>query len=142
MSSDAELVLTRTAGRQSRWSSNLVTRFALYAAIGALAFAADYCVFLVVFGSSKNPYIANLVGICTGIGVSFSLNRKYTFNRPDMVAVRSAKFVLVAIGGMALSSLAIAILISQHVDPRVAKIVAMIAVFGLQFTANALWTFR
>lgn len=141
MNSDRELALAQETADQLRWWAGLPAKFARYVAFGVLAFATDYCVFLVVFGNLKNPYIANLFGICAGIVVSFSLNRKYTFNRTDLVAARSARFVLVAIGGMILSSLVIAILIALHVDPRIAKIVAMGAVFGLQFTANALWTF-
>jgi putative flippase GtrA len=141
MSRNGAIISIGNAARQWGWIRGLAAKFSLYVAIGLCAFVADYCVFLIVLGGTQNPYIGNLFGICTGIVVSFSLNRKYTFRKTDMVAARSAKFVLVAICGMALSSLIIAILISYYVDARIAKIIAMIVVFGFQFLANALWTF-
>ena len=130
------------AARRDGGLRNLAGKFASYIAIGAGAFVADYCVFLLVLNGTGNPYLANFFGICTGITVSFSLNSKFTFQKTDLLVARSARFVLVALGGLALSSLIIAVLMAYGVDPRFAKVAAMIVVFGMQFAANALWTFR
>jgi len=117
-------------------------KFCIYIIIGGAAFLVDYSVFLVIFWIAHRPYFANILGICAGIGVSFTLNSRYNFRRRDAVTKRATKFVGVALFGMALSSAIIALLISQSLDPRLAKIVAMFIVFPAQFALNAVWTFR
>jgi putative flippase GtrA len=117
-------------------------RFAVYCFVGACAFAADYSLFLLLIRSGANPYAANVAGICTGIAISFSLNRKYNFRTPDAAVGRATKFTAIALLGMGVSTLSIMLLLSHGVDVRIAKAVAMVFVFGFQFLANALWTFR
>lgn len=123
-------------------ANDLLRKFALYVVIGAGAFTADYAVFLVLFLASGNPYIANVAGICVGMTVSFSLNRKFNFRKPDAPARRAARFVTVAALGMAVSTLILMLLISFGVDARISKVIAMLLVFSMQFLMNALWTFR
>ena len=120
----------------------LVQRFGLYCVIGACAFGTDYCLFLAVLSLKANPYLANVVGICGGMAVSFTLNRRYNFRKTDALAMRTSKFIIVAFTGMAVSTVSIMLLLSVGVDVRVAKAVSMVLVFGMQFLANALWTFR
>ena len=110
--------------------------------VGAFAFVVDYSIFLAVYSVSNNPYIANILGICAGVVVSFTLNSRHNFHRRDAVIKRATKFVGVALFGMALSSAIIALLVSQSFDPRLAKVLAMSVVFMAQFALNALWTFR
>jgi putative flippase GtrA len=117
-------------------------RFRVYCVVGASAFSADYSIFLLLIGAKASPYLANMIGISAGIAVSFSLNRKYNFRKPDATALRAARFIAVALAGMAVSTLAIALLLSCGVDVHLTKAAAMVFVFGLQFLANALWTFR
>ena len=90
----------------------------------------------------QRPYVANALGVCSGIIVSFTLNSRYTFQRRDAVVRRAAKFVAVALFGLALSSAIIMLLMVVRVDPRLGKIIAMLFVFVTQFTANTFWTFR
>jgi putative flippase GtrA len=116
-------------------------RFVIYCVVGACAFSADYSLFLALLHRQTNLYVANVAGICAGIIVSFTLNRKYNFRRTDAVAVRATRFVVVAATGMGLSSLSIMLLVGAGLDPRFAKIVSMAAVFAFQFLANSLWTF-
>ena len=123
------------------WSDGLFRRFFLYTVIGGGAFAIDYGIFLATFSVSGDPYAANILGICGGMLVSFTLNRRYNFKRHDEVAKRAAKFVVVALFGMALSSVIIALLIGQSVNPRLGKIAAMLVVFVAQFVINSFWTF-
>jgi putative flippase GtrA len=122
-------------------SDSLFRRFFLYTVIGGGAFSIDYGIFLAMFTVSGDPYAANILGICGGMLVSFTLNRRYNFKRHDAVAKRSAKFVAVALFGMALSSAIISLLIRQSVDPRLGKIAAMLVVFVAQFIINTFWTF-
>jgi putative flippase GtrA len=119
----------------------LIMNFVFYIAIGACAFLTDYSVFLIWFLSTRSPYVANILGIVAGIAVSFSLNRSYNFRKIDMPLKRAAKFVIVALFGMAASSAIIWILLGWDMDPRVAKVIAMVLVFMGQFIANARWTF-
>lgn len=123
-------------------ANDLLRKFALYLAIGAGAFTADYSVFLVLFLASGNPYVANVAGICVGMTVSFSLNRTFNFRKPDAPARRAARFAAVATLGMAVSTLILVLLIDFRIDARIAKAIAMLLVFSMQFLMNALWTFR
>lgn len=122
--------------------SALSRNFILYAVIGAGAFLSDYAVFIGVLHAIGNPYVANIVGICTGIVVSFSLNRKLNFRKLDIPGRRSLRFVAVATLGMAVSSLVIMLLLGLNIDARIAKVIAMSIVFAMQFLINAAWTFR
>src|SRR6516164_4138361 len=115
----------------------LITNFLYYIAIGACSFLADYTVFLAWFLSTRSPYIANILGIMAGIAVSFSLNRRYNFRKMDVPVKRASKFIVVALFGMAASSGIIWLLIGQDLDPRLAKVIAMVLVFIGQFIANA-----
>ncbi len=74
-------------------------RFGVYCAVGACAFVADYSLFLALLYSNANLYVANVLGICAGIAVSFTLNRKHNFRKLDAVPTRAAKFVAVALVG-------------------------------------------
>ncbi len=123
-------------------SGGLPRTFFIYAVFGACAFATDYSVFLLALSAGLGPYVGNVLGICTGISVSFSLNRYYNFRKTDLTARRAARFVTVALAGMGLSTLIIMLLLTQSVDVRVAKAAAMLVVFVVQFSLNFLWTFR
>lgn len=123
-------------------TSDLGRKFILYAVIGAGAFVADFAMFVATLGVSGNPYVANIVGIFTGMTVSFSLNRKLNFRKLDTPGRRAVRFLTVAALGMAVSSLIIMLLIGFSVDARLAKIIAMLVVFSMQFLINALWTFQ
>lgn len=120
----------------------LIRRFGVYCVVGACAFAADYSLFLLLISSGINTYLANAVGISAGIVVSFTLNGRYNFRKSDALALRASKFIIVAFTGMAVSTVSIMLLLSVGVDVRVAKAVSMVLIFGMQFLANALWTFR
>lgn len=121
---------------------NFLRTFTIYVVFGACAFAADYSVFLLVLSSGLGPYAGNVLGICAGIAVSFSLNRRYNFRKTDFAARRAARFVTVALAGMGVSTLIIMLLAAQSIDVRLAKVAAMLVVFVMQFALNALWTFR
>jgi putative flippase GtrA len=116
-------------------------KFFLYSLSGSAAFSADYVTFLAVYMAIQRPYVANALGVCSGIIVSFTLNSRYTFQRRDAVVRRAAKFVAVALFGLALSSAIIMLLMAMGVDPRLGKMIAMFFVFVTQFAANTFWTF-
>lgn len=116
-----------------------LTRFATYCVIGAGAFAVDYSLFFALY--KADLYLANVVGISAGIAVSFTLNRIYNFRKSDALARRAAKFVAVALLGMAVSTASIWFLVHSGTDARLAKAISMVVVFGFQFLANSFWTF-
>jgi putative flippase GtrA len=122
--------------------NSLFRKLFLYVLSGSTAFSVDYLIFLAVYMALQRPYVANALGVCSGIIVSFILNRRYTFRRRDAVLRRAAKFVAVALFGLGLSSTVIMLLMAVRVDPRLGKIIAMLFVFVTQFTANTFWTFR
>jgi hypothetical protein len=72
----------------------------MHCEVGAVAFVVDYGFFLAVFLAFARHHIANILSICAGIAVSFTLNTRYNFQRRDAVIKRVTKFVGVALFGM------------------------------------------
>ena len=122
-------------------TEDILSKLPLYIVFGCTAFIADYCVFLLVHQATGNPYLGNVFGVCVGMAISFTLDQKFNFRRQDAVLHRAMKFVAVDLCGMALSTAIIFVLVEWGVEPRVAKLMAMVVVVAFQFTTNSLWTF-
>lgn len=116
----------------------LLPKFVPYSAIGAAA----YLVFLTAFRTAAGSYVVNVLGICVGITVSSTLNRKCNFCKTDATVLRAARLLSATLLGMGVSTLIIMALAAQQVDVRLAKAAAILVVFVMRFAVNAPWTFR
>ncbi len=104
---------------------------------GGSAFLTEYAVFLVLFsGLSVWLYAANSLSFFAGLIVSFTLNRSWTFKQDNFK--RSARqqmtmYALMAAFNLAAINVLIGLLDHLGLDPRIGKIVVMVAVAAWNF---------
>lgn len=120
----------------------LLRQVASYGVIGVTSAAFDAGVFwLIVAHSQVPPQAANVVSVSSGIMLSFSLNRVFTFDRRDHTMSRFIVFVLVGLVGLALSAAILAGGMHFGLRPIAAKGVSIVVVAAVQFTLNREVTF-
>jgi putative flippase GtrA len=134
------------------WSGE-ITRLIRFALVGVLSTTVDFGLLLVLSGPGQMPVlIANSISYSTGIAISFTLNRVWTFSdaREDTVWSQLVRFLAVSLAALAMNN-GIVWLLGTSIGPVlgqdeagivVAKIVATLVVLGWRFFANSRWTFR
>jgi putative flippase GtrA len=86
--------------------------------------------------------LANAVGVCLGITLSFTLNRLFTFEARDETLRRFAIFFGVGMIGLALSAAILAAGTRLGFSAIVVKGCAVVLVAAVQFVLNRTITFR
>ena len=91
-----------------------------------------------------SKYLANSVGFAFAVTSNFVLNRIWTFESHDnLVWVQYAKFILVALIGLALSNAMIYVLTERKkLNFYLTKVIAIGVVMVWNFIANYQFTFR
>jgi putative flippase GtrA len=121
----------------------MVPQFLRYAGAGAFGTALHYAVLIgLVQFAGLDAVMASTAGAVAGALVNYALNHRYTFasERPHGHAL--PRFVLVAVGGIALNALVIAaVLWLAGPHYLVAQVVATATVLGVGYLANRAWTF-
>jgi len=115
----------------------------IYALIGLSSVVVDVGLFTLGHRLlALTPLLANMVSVNIAIGWSFGLNTWLNFGVSDRLARRFVSFYTVSLGGLVLSSLAIAVLIHLlAVQADIAKIVTLPFVVGLQYVLNRRFSF-
>ena len=115
-----------------------------FSGVGLVAAVAHYGVLIaLVEGFGMAPVIATLWGFLAGAGVSYYLNRRYTFrsDRPHRAA--APRFLAVSVGGFLLNGIVMWVLNeSWGVQYLIAQVIATLIVLSWNFSVNRLWTFR
>ena len=127
----------------SRLSPALFTQFLNFLWVGGLATALQYLVLiaLVQIGGVK-PILASVVGYASGAGLSYFLNYHVTFASDRSHGQAIAKFLVVAVIGLAVNSTIVTIAIgSVGLNYLIAQVIATVMVLLWNFWANRLWTF-
>lgn len=126
----------------SSWM-RLAKQLAGYGVFGSLGALSDFVVYTALVGVADTPPLAaNLVSVPIGIFVSFVLNSRFTFKMHDRTLVRAARFFVVGLTGLALSTALLALLTEVgEVDAVLAKIATVAPVVAFQFLCNRYWTF-
>lgn len=111
-----------------------------YALVSAAALAVDYGAFAVVVAIDAQSYlIANVLGYVTGVTTAYIGSVKFVFSirRYDNRAIEFALFAVAGLGGLAIGTAVLAAGIEwQHLDPRVAKLFAIVASFTFNFSVR------
>lgn len=91
-----------------------------------------------------DPYLANAFGFSFAVVNNYFLNKIWTFkNKEKAIVQQFAKFLLVAIIGLALNTFCIYLLHQQlHVPFYISKLIAIVLVFAWNYTINATLTFN
>lgn len=115
-----------------------------YGLIGLLASGTDTLIFAVLTEAVLIPHlVANLIGVCVGIIISFTLNRRYTFKKEDHTARRFGTFFAVGLCGLLLSEAMLYTGIEVlGFSAMLVKVVSVCVVAAFQFVLNKLVSFR
>lgn len=121
-------------------ASQRVTRFL---SVGVLNTLTDVAVFFVLVAITTNVVASNIVNYTCGAGVSFLLNRGWTFGDVDRAGRGSGtvlRFVVLNLCTLALSTAFVAGL-SQIAPLIVAKGVSVLAAAAFSFVGMRFWVF-
>jgi putative flippase GtrA len=119
------------------------TQLAKYLSLGGLGASVDSMVFVILNQVGVRPVIANTISTLFGIGVSYGLNSKYTFNQNQYSRLSATKFLVVGLVGLVFSNITLWLLIEIFdMKPFLAKVVTLPLVALIQFTLNKMWTFN
>ena len=120
------------------------TRFATYAAIGAVGTLAQYAVLVgVVDLRVAGPVAGSVAGAVVGAIVNYLLNYLITFKSNARHAAALPKFAVAAVVGILVNALVMACLTGPaRVHYLIAQLVATGVVLILTFSVNSVWTFK
>lgn len=120
---------------------NLI-QLAKYLMLGGVGASVDSIAFLFLNLLGISPLKANTVSTLLGIGISYGLNSKYTFNQSQYSRSAATKFFTVGLVGLVFSNLLLWLLLEKiETEPLLAKFITLPAVAIFQFTLNKIWTF-
>lgn len=121
----------------------LARQFLSFACVGAIGTTAHYAVLIaLVHFADAMPVVASVFGFVTGALVNYILNYRFTFRANSPHPETAAKFFTVALVGIFLNTLIMAVLteyLSLHYLP--AQVAATGTVLLWNFACNRLWTF-
>lgn len=114
-----------------------------YGIIGATCAGIDFACYSALVLVGINMFIANVIGVNTGILMSFYLNRKYNFKVTDKTLRRFLIFYAVGLTGLGASSLILYVTVDLwHFNEFYSKLVSIVVVALIQFCLNKSVTFR
>jgi len=126
-----------------RESKTEITLFARYAFFGGVGATCDFACFSGLTHLGVTLVFSNAIAICLGIGVSYFLNSKYTFQQAMYRVSFLIKFFAVGLSGLLISTLFIKYgSDSLHYSLPALKIVSIPFIAVYQFLLNRFWTFR
>ena len=133
----------QTTPGETRLRGTLLRQMVSYGVIGAFCATVDTSLFWVLVTTTRVPaQSANVAGVLTGITLSFTLNRRFTFTVHDRTMVRFATFLTVGLLGLGLSAALLAIGLHLGFPSLAVKIVSVGVVALVQFLLNRTVTFR
>jgi dolichol-phosphate mannosyltransferase len=123
-----------------------MAQFLKFCTVGAINTVVDFGIYVGLtrpFPFWGRHYVAaSALSFVVAVLSSFLLNNFWTFGRRGVELRRSVKFFIVAIGGLALSSLTFFILTRLGLFDLYAKLVVTAVVLAWNFTLQKKWTFR
>lgn len=121
----------------------LIASFIKYTTAGALATLVHYAIFLLIINATTHtPWQATLIASTIGALVAYILNYHYTFLSTVNHQTLLPKFLVVAILGVIMQTLIVAILNQHwHLHYLLAQVVATGFGLVLTFLINRFWTF-
>lgn len=121
----------------------MLGQFLRFAAVGAVATAVHYTILIALVQLGHvNPVLGTACGFCVAAVVSYSLNRRFTFDHQPVFAHGLVKFLAVGAVGLALNAGIVALLIGQGLHYLLAQVVATGLVLIWNFGAARFVVFR
>ncbi|HVY87186.1 MAG TPA: GtrA family protein [Caulobacterales bacterium] len=128
----------------NRLAAHEVTRqFVRFAAVGAVATAVHYSILIgLKEGLGVAPVVATTLGYSAGALVSYTLNRRFTFDVKPEFATGLVKFLIVVFIGALINGAIVAGLIRVGLYYLLAQVIATALVLIWNFVASRLVVFR
>lgn len=98
---------------------------------GGVATAFNYSIFLILLSLGWNPSLSSAVGYVSGIGVSYSINKKFVFAASKKSSFW--KYSIAYLFALASQLILLNILVWSSVEVRLANAIAIIIVVFLNF---------
>ena len=118
-------------------------QFIKYGIIGGICAGLDYFLSILIHSSlGINDFIANFIGVNSGIALSFILNTFLNFKQTDDIWRKALSFFGIGYFGLALSTGIIWIGNQLSLDFKISKLVSTVVVALIQFVLNKLITYR
>ena len=112
-------------------------KLARYLMVGGTAFIVEYGSFLVFYKFlGVQVYVANSISFCLGLGVSFMLNRSWTFNSGNFKRRghhQLALYASLALINLGLTNIIVGLLKQAGISPTIGKIMAMLSIVCWNF---------
>lgn len=122
----------------------LVRQGAVFGVVGVAATLTHVLIALALEGwADLEPLVANLIGYCSGIGVSYLGHARLTFGAPSRDAAQFARFLAVTLFALGLNQLIVWICVHRIGWPFWAALTAVVRLVpGPTFLLAKLWAFR
>lgn len=120
-----------------------IMQFLLYGLIGTFSATLDALIFkLLLYRTSINFLVINIISTNVGILVSFILNLNLNFKMKTHIVMRFISFYLVGTMGLILSSTIIYLGKQFNLDVLKVKLLSIVIAVGFQFLLNKFVSFR
>jgi putative flippase GtrA len=122
----------------------LIRQGAVFGAVGVAATLTHVLIALALEGwGGLEPLVANLIGYCSGIGVSYFGHARLTFGAPSRDGAQFARFLAVTLFALGLNQLIVWICVHRIGWPFWAALAAVVVLVpGPTFVLAKLWAFR
>lgn len=118
-------------------------QFLRFTGVGAAATLSHYAVLVaLVHGLHLAPTLASALGFSVGAVVNYGLNYRFTFASDKRHTEAFTKFLIVALTGLTLNTVIMAIAIGLGLHYLLAQVLATGLVLVWNFCGHYLWTFR
>jgi putative flippase GtrA len=123
--------------------SPILKQFLRFAIVGAVATSAHYAVMIALVELAHvDPVVATVCGFGVGAVVSYTLNRRFTFETKPEYGRGLAKFLVVIAIGAVLNAGIVAPLIGWGLHYMAAQVIATLIVLVWNFAGSRLVVFR
>lgn len=114
-----------------------------YLLVGLLNTAVGYgIIFILMYGFGVNPELSNAIGYLFGLVVSYTMNRRFTFESKEKRLKEFSKFLGVFAIAYSLNFITLVALIRWlHVEKGVSQILASVVYVGVSFVLSKYYTF-
>lgn len=120
----------------------VLSQFALYSAVGVVGTVTHFTILItLVQWLAVEPVAASMAGFVAAVLVNYCLNYHVTFKSKNPHNTALLKFFAVALVGLCLNTLIMAVLV-RWLYYLVCQAIAIPVVVTWNFTCNRFWTFR
>lgn len=125
-----------------RWRHE-IGRFLRFTALGAVGTVAHYAVLIgAVEAFELDPAVAACFGFLIGAGINYGLARRFVFQTARSHPAAFSRFLLVALAGLALTAVAMRVLVDLlGLNYLIAQVAITAGLVVWHYTVNRLWSF-